>query len=100
MVWKKEDQLLWVGSTKVARDERIRLTDTSIEIVDVRPKDSGDYSCSLNTEQKMNLTITLDVLGKRKGLPINKRRVRPLKRTAQAANLGNAAASGGSKEQH
>jgi hypothetical protein len=87
MVWKKEDQLLWVGTTKVARDERIRLTDTSIEIVNVRPGDSGDYSCSLNTEQKMNLTVTLDILGKRKGLPINKRRVRPLKRTAQAANF-------------
>jgi len=62
MVWKKEDQLLWVGTTKVARDERIRLTDTSIEIVNVRPGDSGDYSCSLNTEQKMNLTVTLDIL--------------------------------------
>lgn len=66
VVWSKlgegEAKLLSAGATKVTRDTRFSIHETSIKISDVQPKDSGVYVCEINTDIPLNITVVLDVL--------------------------------------
>ena len=64
VVWKKEAILLSAGSTKVIRDNRITVVGTSIDIVKVSSKDSGNYTCEVNTDVPSHITVVLNVLGR------------------------------------
>ena len=64
VLWKRKSSVLSASSLKIVRDERIRVVDTSIEISQAAPKDSGVYLCEINTDPAINLSVKLDVLGK------------------------------------
>ena len=64
VVWKKDSTLISAGSTKVIRDSRITIVGTSLDIGKVNSKDSGNYTCEINTDVPSFINIALNVLGK------------------------------------
>lgn len=64
VVWKREGTLLSASSVKVIRDERISISGTALEFSKVTSKDSGNYTCEINTDTPSYITVTLNVLGK------------------------------------
>lgn len=68
VVWKRDGNpaptLLSASSVKVVRDERITISGTSLEISKVTTKDSGNYTCEINTDTPSYITVSLNVLGK------------------------------------
>jgi hypothetical protein len=63
VVWKKEATLISAGSTKVIRDSRLTEVGTSLDIGKVTSKDSGNYTCEINTDVPSHVNIVLNVLG-------------------------------------
>lgn len=63
VVWKKEATLISAGSTKVIRDSRLTVVGTSLDIGKVTSKDSGNYTCEINTDVPSHVNIVLNVLG-------------------------------------
>lgn len=63
VVWKKDTTLISAGSTKVIRDSRISIVGTSLDIAKVSNKDSGNYTCEINTDVPSHINIVLNVLG-------------------------------------
>ena len=68
VVWKKESTLISAGSTKVIRDSRVSIMGTSLDISKVSSKDSGNYTCEINTDVPSHINIVLNVLGKSNSL--------------------------------
>lgn len=66
VVWKRDGNpaptLLSASSVKVVRDERITISGTSLEIAKVTTKDSGNYTCEINTDTPSYITVSLNVL--------------------------------------
>jgi len=63
VVWKKEATLISAGNTKVIRDSRLTVVGTSLDISKVSSKDSGNYTCEINTDVPSHVNIVLNVLG-------------------------------------
>lgn len=63
VVWKKEATLISAGNTKVIRDNRLTIAGTSLDISKVSSKDSGNYTCEINTDVPSHVNIVLNVLG-------------------------------------
>lgn len=63
VVWKREGQLLSASNVRVIRDERISISGTSLDVARVTSKDSGNYTCEINTDLPAGITVTLNVLG-------------------------------------
>lgn len=63
VVWKKDSTLISAGSTKVIRDSRVSIVGTSLDISKVSSKDSGNYTCEINTDVPSHINIVLNVLG-------------------------------------
>lgn len=66
VVWKKESVLISAGNTKVIRDNRLNIVGTSLDINKVSSKDSGNYTCEINTDVPSHINIVLNVLGELK----------------------------------
>lgn len=62
VVWKKESVLISAGNTKVIRDNRLNIVGTSLDINKVSSKDSGNYTCEINTDVPSHINIVLNVL--------------------------------------
>nr|CAH0103507.1 unnamed protein product [Daphnia galeata] len=62
VVWKKEATLISAGNTKVIRDNRLTIAGTSLDISKVSSKDSGNYTCEINTDVPSHVNIVLNVL--------------------------------------
>jgi len=62
VIWRREGKLLTANATKVERDERLAIAGTSIVIERVTAADSGLYTCEINADSPMNITVVLDVL--------------------------------------
>lgn len=78
-MWKRGIAVLTAGPMKVTPDPRVRLLSTpqpsspihglsgggySLELKDVRPQDAGDYVCQIGTLEPIEITHTLEILGK------------------------------------
>lgn len=82
MAWKRGIAVLTAGPVKVTPDARVSLLPAavssssvpnipglgggsySLELKNVRPQDAGDYVCQLGTLEPIEITHTLEILGK------------------------------------
>ena len=64
VVWKRETTLISAKDVKLVRDDRISVVGTSLNIAKVNNKDSGNYTCEINTAAASQITVVLNVLGK------------------------------------
>lgn len=66
LAWKRGIAILTAGNIKVTPDERFRLVDGyNLEIRDVQTHDAGDYVCQIATLHPVEITHTLEILGKK-----------------------------------
>lgn len=57
--------MLTAGNVKVTPDPRIQLIDGyNLQIQDVQTHDAGDYICQIGTLEPLEITHTLEILGK------------------------------------
>lgn len=65
LVWKRGIAVLTAGNVKVTPDPRIQLIDGyNLQIRDVQTHDAGDYICQIGTMVPLEITHTLEILGK------------------------------------
>ena len=65
MIWKKGRRVISAGKTITSIERRFRLVGNhDLEISRVKVKDTGTFTCSVDTEPLMELTHTVDVLCK------------------------------------
>lgn len=66
VAWKRGIAIISAGTVKVTPDERIKLVDGySLEIKDAVPQDAGDYVCQIATMEPLEITHTVEILGKK-----------------------------------
>ena len=65
LVWKRGIAVLTAGNVKVTPDPRIQLIDGyNLQIREVQTHDAGDYICQIGTLEPIEITHTLEILGK------------------------------------
>lgn len=65
VAWKRGIAILTAGPTKVTPDPRVRVYNGySLQIRDVVPQDAGDYVCQIATMEPLEITHTVEILGK------------------------------------
>ena len=65
VAWKRGIAILSAGTVKVTPDPRVRLFNGySLQIRDAVPQDAGDYICQIATLDPMEITHTVEILGK------------------------------------
>lgn len=65
VAWKRGLAILSAGAVKVTPDPRVRLYNGfSLQIRDAVPQDAGDYVCTIQTLEPIEITHTVEILGK------------------------------------
>lgn len=65
MAWKRGIAILSAGAVKVSPDPRLRLVNKyNLQIRDAGPTDAGDYICQIATLEPIEITHTVEILGK------------------------------------
>lgn len=65
VAWKRGIAILSAGTVKVTPDPRVRLYNGfSLQIRDAVPQDAGDYICTIQTLEPIEITHTVEILGK------------------------------------
>lgn len=65
VAWKRGIAILSAGAVKVTPDPRVRLYNGfSLQIRDAVPQDAGDYICTIQTLEPIEITHTVEILGK------------------------------------
>ncbi len=65
VAWKRGSSILSAGTVKVTPDPRVRLYNGfSLQIRDAVPQDAGDYICTIQTLEPIEITHTVEILGK------------------------------------
>lgn len=65
VAWKRGIAILSAGAVKVSPDPRVRLYNGfSLQIRDAVPQDAGDYVCTIQTLEPIEITHTVEILGK------------------------------------
>ncbi|KAK9510170.1 hypothetical protein O3M35_005011 [Rhynocoris fuscipes] len=66
MAWKKDIAILTAGNVKVTPDVRLRLVGQNydLELKDLVMMDAGEYVCQVATLLPIEITHTLEILGK------------------------------------
>lgn len=68
VAWKRGLAILSAGAVKVTPDPRVRLYNGfSLQIRDAVPQDAGDYVCTIQTLDPIEITHTVEILGKFNG---------------------------------
>lgn len=65
VAWKRGIAILSAGAVKVSPDPRLRLVNKyNLQIRDAGPTDAGDYICQIATLEPIEITHTVEILGK------------------------------------
>jgi hypothetical protein len=65
VAWKRGIAILTAGKVKVTPDPRIKLSDNySLHISNAVPQDAGDYICQIAILEPIEITHTVEILGK------------------------------------
>lgn len=65
VAWRKGIAILSAGKAKVSPDPRLRLLNLfNLQISNAQPDDAGEYICQIATLHPIEITHTIEVLGK------------------------------------
>lgn len=68
VAWKRGIAILSAGTVKVTPDPRVNLLvqngEFSLQIENAGPQDAGDYICQIATLEPLEITHTVEILGK------------------------------------
>lgn len=65
MAWKRGIAILSAGNIKVTPEPRVKLVNGySLQIENAATQDAGDYTCQIATLSPIEITHTVEILGK------------------------------------